>query len=239
MTPQEFYRFDAAELDLERSSSRGNPVMSGELAVFNKWTEIRSALEGHYLERISPSAFKKTIQERMDRIRVLFQHGRDALVGQKPLGKILDLAETDDALRYKVELFRTDYVDELLPALEAGQYGTSFAFVPVKNTEEKRPERSDHNPEGLPEITREEVMLREFGPVTFPQYEEATAGLRSLTDDFVVPDLRQLAAAFGIDVKPRAAALPENDGSEGSRSTQTETEEPDEKEERPSWQLMP
>ncbi|HMF61353.1 MAG TPA: hypothetical protein VK595_13325, partial [Vicinamibacterales bacterium] len=41
------------------------------------------------------------------------------------------------------------------------------------------------NPHGLPERTVKEAQLMEFGPVTFPAYAGATAGVRSLTDDFL------------------------------------------------------
>ena len=39
--------------------------------------------------------------------------------------------------------------------------------------------RSAYNPQGLPERTVREVHMQEFGPVTFPAYAGATAGMRS------------------------------------------------------------
>jgi hypothetical protein len=38
--------------------------------------------------------------------------------------------------------------------------------------------RSDYNPDGLPERTILDAQVMEFGPVTWPQYGDATAGLR-------------------------------------------------------------
>jgi hypothetical protein len=38
----------------------------------------------------------------------------------------------------------------------------------------------------LKERTVKEARLMEFGPVTFPAYAGATAGVRSLTDDFLM-----------------------------------------------------
>lgn len=46
--------------------------------------------------------------------------------------------------------------------------------------------RSDYNEAGLPERTITEARVLEFGPVSFPGYEGAVAGVRSLTDRFVL-----------------------------------------------------
>jgi HK97 family phage prohead protease len=137
------------------------------------------------LERIAPGAFKKTISERADQIRVLFQHGRDPQIGDKPLGTIESLSEDDQGAAYDVKMFDTLYNRELLPGLEAKQYGASFRMQVMIDELEKEPEPSDHNPEGIPERTIKEIRLYEFGPVTFPAYENATAGIRSLTDEMV------------------------------------------------------
>ena len=52
-----------------------------------------------------------------------------------------------------------------------------------------KPKVSAMNPRGLPERTVSEAAVREFGPVTFPAYEGATAGLRSMTDEFIFSSL--------------------------------------------------
>lgn len=73
---------------------------------------------------------------------------------------------------------------ELLPALRSGQLGASFQFAPTRESYDPKPKRSEHNPDGIPEVTIREVKLIEFGPVTFGAYPTATAGVRSLTDDY-------------------------------------------------------
>jgi hypothetical protein len=46
------------------------------------------------------------------------------------------------------------------------------------------PERTDHNPNGIPERTIKEVRLMEFGPVAWPANPDSTSGLRSATDHY-------------------------------------------------------
>jgi HK97 family phage prohead protease len=171
--------------EFTRSDTSGDGHLVGHFAVFNQWARIDSFWEGTFLERIAPGAFKKTFKERADQIRVLFQHGRDPQVGDKPLGTIESLAEDDQGTAYDVKMFDTSYNRDLLPGLEANQYGASFRMQVMIDELVKEPKRSDHNPEGLPERTIKEIRLYEFGPVTFPAYENATAGIRSLTDEMV------------------------------------------------------
>jgi len=166
-------------------------VMSGHFAVFDEWTEIDSFFEGRFMERIAPGAFTKTMTENRANMKVLFQHGRDPMVGDKPLGPIVDLEEDKRGARYDVSLLDTSYNRDLIPGLEAGQYGSSFRFKVVRDDWNREPAKSRANPEKLPERTLLELRVMEFGPVTFPAYAGANAGMRSLTDKFVLE--RQLA----------------------------------------------
>lgn len=159
--------------------------MEVRFSPFNVWYEIDSFWEGTFLERTQHGAFAKTIKESRDAIRSLFNHGFDPQIGDKVLGSIEDLREDPDTAVGDVRLFDTFYVRELLPGLESGSYGSSMRMRVVKEQWDDEPEPSDYNPRGLPERTILEVRLLEFGPVTFPANPEATAGVRSATDDFV------------------------------------------------------
>jgi hypothetical protein len=123
---------------------------------------------------------------------VLLNHGNDAL-GKTPIGKVQELREDDEGAFYEVELFR-GLPDHVVEGLKAGEYGASFRFETIREDFVQRPERSDDNPDGLPERTLTEVRLHEFGPVTFPAYEGATAqaAMRSITDEMREQELATL-----------------------------------------------
>jgi len=177
---------EPADPDTMTGEPGGMPVLTGRFSVFNEWTEIDSFHEGRFLERIAPGAFKKTFRELGSRTKVLFQHGMDPQIGDKVLGRAEILREDDDGAYYEVPLLDTSYNRDLIPGLRAGLYGASFRFSVVREDYNERADISDHNPHGLPERTIKEARVPEFGPVTFPAYAGATAGLRSLTDEFLV-----------------------------------------------------
>jgi HK97 family phage prohead protease len=202
----------------------GMPTLTGHFAVFNRWTEIDSLFEGHFLERVAPGAFTKTFKENRSGIRVLFQHGRDPQIGDKPLGVPDDLAEDDTGGRYSVPLFDTAYNRELLPGLRAGAYGASFRFRVTREAFVRTPEPSDYNPQGLPERTIQEASVSEFGPVTFPAYAEATAGVRSLSDDFLIDALTRSPERLRELMRHLPAIAPLDDA--GSTTSSGRRDEP-------------
>ena len=251
---QTLVRTAGFDFDLKRDEAdKGLAVLSGRMAVFNDWTEIKSQMErpSHFMERIAPGAFTKTIKESGDRLKVLFQHGQDPSIGKKPLGRIMRLEEQAGGVEYEVELLDAPYVHDLMPGLEAQLYGSSFLASDIKSEMENKPARSSYNPQRLPEVTRTEMRLHEFGPVTFPAYAEANARMRSQTDEFVLPGLRELVQLLrSTDMEGVKALTTEDepepkpeppDGETGGESTP----EPDvsrsqvqsDEEEKPPWFL--
>lgn len=159
-----------------------SPVLAGHFSVFDTWYEINSLWEGNFLERTVRGAFAQTIAEDRDRMRVTFNHGHDVL-GDQVLGSIDDLREDTTGAAYEVGLF--DGIPQLIMAgLRAGVYGSSFRFRVREDSWNNEPGASDHNPKGLPERTILNVQVSEFGAVTFPANPDATAGVRSLTDQY-------------------------------------------------------
>lgn len=178
-------RYDTGAAELRADGDGSGRTLHGYFAVFDRWTTIDSYWEGRFIERVGDKAFNRTFKERRDKIRVLYDHGGDPSIGNKPLGAPDVLrAEKGVGAYYESELFDTGYVNELIPALRAKQLGASFRFRVVGEQWVEPKKASDHNPNMLPERTITDVDLYEFGPVTFPAYEEATAGVRSGSDAF-------------------------------------------------------
>lgn len=161
-----------------------SPTMTVAFSAFGVWYEIDSFFEGRFLERVAPGAFVKTINERGGQVKVLFNHGFEFDIGDKILGPISLLEERETGPYGEVPLLDTSYNADLIPGLRAGVYGSSFMFNVLDDQWEYEPERSDHNPDGLPERTITTVRLLEFGPVTWPANPQATAGLRGHTDTY-------------------------------------------------------
>jgi HK97 family phage prohead protease len=160
-------------------------TLFGHFAVFNTPTVINDAYEGRFIEQLAPNAFDRTLKERAGQIKVLFNHGQDPSIGNKPIGEVRSLGPDKKGVAYSVDLFdETSYVRDLIPGLRAGVYGASFRFRAVAD-DWAAGERSESNPDGLDVRTVTDAELYEFGPVTFPAYPEATAGVRAMTGDFI------------------------------------------------------
>ena len=197
-------------------------TLSVDFSRFDAWYEIDSWWEGRFLERTSRGAFRKTIAERGSQVKVLFNHGFDFHIGDKVLSVPEVLEERKDSPHLEGPLFDTSYNRDLLPGLRAGAYGSSFMFEVLGEQWNREPDKSDYNPEGLPERTITEVRLYEAGPVTWPANPEATAGLRSGVDwhaeqvqqrdadryEDLVRSWTAFRALHGLDTPTRAVTLP-------------------------------
>lgn len=149
---------------------------------FDTWYEIDSWWEGRFLERTVRGAFKRTIKNNGGNVKVLFNHGFDLNIGDKVLGVPEVLEEREDSPHLEAGLLDTSYNRDLAPGLRAGAYGSSFMFEVLGEKWDNEPQRSDYNPDGIPERTITEVRLFEAGPVTWPANPDATASLRSGMD---------------------------------------------------------
>lgn len=161
-----------AEVEFRSDTDDGSlGLLTGYAAVFNKDTTIDS-WEGRFTERVAPGAFSKTLRDRGDQVKVLFNHGFDPSIGDKPLGKPSKMEENSRGLWVEVPLDDTSYNRDLVASLRSGALdGMSFRFSVVR-------EDIDDSAD-MPVRTLRELKLYEFGPVTFPAYEATTAGVRA------------------------------------------------------------
>lgn len=182
----------AGGLELRESSGDGSlATVVGLLSVFDEWTEIDSAWEGHFLERVAPGSFLKSIDRDAARYKPQFEHGHDPNIGRKVLGPVTALGEDSRGAFYEIALLDTSYNRDLLPGLKAGLYGSSFRGTVEQEMVDRTAMAASHNPKGLSERTVQEVSLQDFGPVSFPAYLGATAGARSLPDGLWTPARRR------------------------------------------------
>lgn len=211
----------AGDGDGDGEGDGGMPTMVVRFSTFDTWYEIDSFWEGTFLERTVKGAFRKTIREDRDQMKVLYDHGFDYQIGNKVLGPIESLREEDDSPVGEVPLFDTAYNRELRPGLEAGVYGSSFRFRVTKDEWNDEPDASDANPKGLPERTIKEVRLFEFGPVTFPANPESTASVepRSMTDTYYEQLAKRDQQAYDAAVRAAQRSTPDFTGRPGARST--------------------
>jgi HK97 family phage prohead protease len=187
---------------VQRDADNGSnvEVMRGSLAVFDEWAPIDSRVEGRFMERLAPGSFRKTIAENRNRIKVIYDHGQDQRFGRHPLGPIEVLEERERSVDYEVPLLDNSYTRDLIPGLRANVYGSSFRFRPTKVERVRPRHETDYNPDRWEERTVRELEMVEFGPTPFPTYFGATAGLRSMTDEYRIGQL-------GIDPEELRALL--------------------------------
>lgn len=132
------------------------------------------------MERIQRGAFTKSIRESLRNIRALLSHGKDLSLGETVLGTIEAIEETADAASARVALFPS-VPSLLLDGLRSDVYGASFRGRPIKSKTDWRPRPSAHNPDGLPEVTRQEIALRDIGPTPFAAYDGTSARIEGAT----------------------------------------------------------
>jgi HK97 family phage prohead protease len=214
-----------------RDVSDGPPVLFGYFSRFGQWTEIDSYFEGRFLERIAGGSYSKTFSEQRDKLRVLFQHGKDPMVGDKPIA-VPDVLEERDAGAYHESPLLDGVPELIVSGIRAKQYGQSFRMEVMREDINQQPGKSDYNPNALPERTITEIRLHEFGPVTFPAYANTEVGLRSLTDRFIFDWLeRNPTSARSLvgthELREAAFAATSQENAPSTTDAATSTSEPE------------
>jgi uncharacterized protein len=132
---------------------------------------------GRAVERIMPGAFDMALS-RPDDCRGLFNHDPSMMLGRTKAGT-MSLAKDATGLTYAIEPGDTGCGQDVMAHIARGDVtGSSFGFnIPPQG--QKWTSMTDEN--GKVQEIREllSVELLDCGPVTFPAYEAATAGIRS------------------------------------------------------------
>lgn len=149
-----------------------------------------------YDERFQRGAFAKTIRERGDRVKLLYQHN-----SREPIGKAVSLREDASGLYGEFRVSKVDDGDRALVLVRDGVIDSfSVGFSPVKH--EKR--------DGV--TVRTEVALREASLVTFPAYD--TARIHSLREALAeLPEDERLELLRSCGIPPEV--FPTADGQPG------------------------
>lgn len=223
-------------------------ILEGRMMPYGEWTEVRSSVEGHFMERFAPGALAKTMREQKSRIRVMFEHGFDRMLGRQAIADIQDFEDQPDGAYYRAGLLG-GLPTLMVEGLRRGLYGSSIRFSPIpgKWDRVRSPRPSEHNPLGLPEHTIREARIKEFSVVLFPQYEGATAHIRSLTDEIAARQLLEdptrlleiIATNTTNTDEPQHSEREEREAPapERSRSTQPQRDYLNPKEDDPKWLL--
>lgn len=151
-----------------RSDVKGRKL-HGHASVFNQGAE----LPGH-VERIAPTAFKRSLDNPDTDVRALFNHNPDYLLGRQSSGT-LRLGTDSEGLEFEVDLPNTQWGRDVQELAERGDLtGASFGFIP--DEDEWSTERS-----GVRVRTHTSVRsLVDVSPVTFPAYGGAGVAMRSM-----------------------------------------------------------
>ena len=181
-------------------------TLEGFAAVFDTETVIDSWWEGRFREVFRKGAFAQTIVE--DRQIIQFDHGMNFTEpGEKPIGAVETLEETDEGLHIRATLRDTWDVQPVRDAIADGSVsGMSIAF---RVREEKITEGDlDTGELDLREVLN--VQLFEAGPVTWPAYPTTTVQVKNKvleqSSDIISPTLEGLPDGAGIPTEPEQLA---------------------------------
>lgn len=167
-----------AGVEIRDLTSGEGQRFSGYASVFNVRTSIGNPLSWGFYEQVADGAFKKTLSE--GDARMLIDHDSFYVVSRVSAGTLY-LTEDQRGLQADSALNdELSYVRDLKTNLRVRNItGMSFGFRVTKDDwEELDISTSDGNTATVDLRTIREVQLFEVSAVTFPAYEETTAGLR-------------------------------------------------------------
>ncbi len=173
--------------DIEVRAGGEGRTVTGIVVPFDRTARVSDGGPS-YDEMFVQGAFKRTIQHRGDKVKLLSQHNART----NPLGRATLLREDAAGLYGEFYVSRTTAGDEALELLRDGALDSfSVGFSPIKHEKRGRT------------IVRTEVGLREASLVTFPAYEGALVGGVRAWPDMTDEERAELAllVASHIDLR--------------------------------------
>ncbi|AYJ47510.1 HK97 family phage prohead protease [Rhodococcus sp. P1Y] len=168
MTSNLIHRTTPLRLEL-RSDDVDERIISGIAAPFDSPAEINS-YEGQFTETIRYGAFRKTIAERGERVKLLGLHDRSRM----PLGRAVLLEERAEGLYAEFRVSRTQSGDEALELVRDGSLDhLSIGFRPISEVWDRTRTKR----------TLTEVALAEVSLVLEGAYGDAAAVTGSRSAD--------------------------------------------------------
>jgi len=196
-TYQRTFGLDGIEV-VSRAKGGDGRTVEAYAAAFGVRKEIRDQ-HGHYLEKINPAAFNRTIKNGSAmRSQVLYNHGFDARgksggLQQVPIGKALEVRADGRGLMTIARYNESEFAQTVLESIKNGDItAQSFEGPIYRSNPARTPRKSGVD---LPIVERLELGLRNFGPTPTPYYAEAEiTAVRSMDElarDFAALDEEQ------------------------------------------------
>jgi HK97 family phage prohead protease len=137
-----------------------------------RFNELSKPLYGIFQEKILPGAFTRALKD--SDIRGLFNHDKNFVLGRESAGT-LKVYEDEAGLRYEITPADAQDVKDLMAKMSRGDIReSSFSFRVASDGAEW-----DDSGEMEIRTIKEIEVVYDVGPVTFPAYPTATAGVRS------------------------------------------------------------
>lgn len=154
-----------------RATDDGKKVISGYAARFDS---LSVPMWG-FREKIRYGAFRESLKR--NDVKALWNHNSDKVLGSTK-AKTLTLAEDEKGLRFEIYPPDTTDGNNAYESIRRGDVsGVSFGF----KVEKQEWDESDEN-----NVIRTlvQVDLREISPTPFPAYQDTSASVRSVTQDY-------------------------------------------------------
>jgi excisionase family DNA binding protein len=100
-------RFQTQPFDhLRFESTAEGAVVEGRMLPYGEWTQINSPSEGRFMQQVVYGSLRSEVEAGRDRIKVLFEHGTDPILGTLQVAQLTSMREQPDGVYFSAELLR-------------------------------------------------------------------------------------------------------------------------------------